>query len=289
MSKKLYKPKKPEPVKKAKEVDPFFAVVAQVYGVPETGIDAIDRQPYLNKDGRLYLLNELRKEEHAVSAIRVEVLRYSMNLNETAVFKKTIVFKDNIEVEAIGEASQDNVETKGVKKTLNMVAETRALNRAIWIAIGADVMRRVEENIKTLNISPEDKARLLEAGRVSYEEMERPDTAKAEASASTMYEATAKRIDEISSDETKLRRALAKVEELPLQAEQKVLIKQRIEGALSKFLPTIQMDVARETTKPVSQPTKPAPAPTKKPTPKAKPIAKKVVKKIVGKKLAKKK
>lgn len=282
MSKKkpVYKPKKPvEP--KTKPVDPFFKVVASVYGVPETGIDAIDNQPYLNKDGRLYLLNELRKDEKGVKAIRVEFIKYSTNLNETSVVKKIIEFKNDILVEAIGEASQDNVETKGVKTTLNMVAETRALNRAIWVAIAGDVMTRVEGNLEKLEISEADKARLLEAGRVSYEEMERPDTGKTDAKASSMYESTAKRVDEISKDEAKLRAALSKVEQLPLQAEHKTLIKQRIEGALRKFVkepvdntPTIQMDadVPRET-------------PKKKPTAK-KPTAKKAK---VGSKLAPKK
>ena len=288
MKKQLYKPKKPAQPK-AKEVDPFFKVVASVYGVPETGIDAIDGQPYLNKDGRLYLLNELRKDEKGVKAIRVEFIKYSTNLNETSVVKKIIEFKNDILVEAIGEASQDNVETKGVKTTLNMVAETRALNRAIWVAIAGDVMTRVEKNLedKKLNISEADKARLLEAGRVSYEEMERPDTSKQDASKSSMYEATAKRVDAISNDEKKLRLALSKLEQLPLELEQKVLIKQRIEGAIKKLhpeatedkTPVIQLDaeVPHETKKKVNRET---------PAKKAKigKVPQKIVKKVLKKK-----
>lgn len=235
MSKKQYKPKAKAPSRPAR--DPFFETVAKVYGVPPTGIDAIGDQPYLNKDGRLYLLNELRTGKRAVLAIRSDFIKTSTTLIEPAIVKKTIVFKDKTEIEATGEASQDNVETASVKKTLNMVAETRALNRAIWTAIAADVMKRVAKNLKTLTITDADRARIVEAGKSSYEEMERPDKGEVSQKSSNMYEATAKRIDEISEDEEKLRRALGKVEQMPLLAEQKVLIKQRIEAALAKFVP----------------------------------------------------
>lgn len=245
MSKKQYKPTKPKKAKvntatkrrEAELVDPFFATVAKVYGVPVNGISAIEGQPYLNKDGRLYLLDAICTGKRSVKAIRSDFIRVSTTAIEPSVAKKTIVFADK-EVEAIGEASQDSVNSKSVKHTLNMVAETRALNRAIWVAIGADVMKRATKNLETLDISDEDRARLMEAGRVSYEEMERPSDKQAEAKAATMYGATAKRIDEISKDEEKLRRALGKVEGMPLTAEEKVLIKQRIEAALAVLLPT---------------------------------------------------
>lgn len=243
MSKKQYKPTKPKTPKAVQRrateiVDPFFAVVAKVYGVPTNGISAIEGQPYLNKDGRLYLLDALCTGKRAVQAIRVTFMQMSTTAIEPSVVKKTIVFKDGREVEAIGEASQDSVNSKSVKHTLNMVAETRALNRAIWVAIGADVMKRANDNLEKLDIAAEDKARLMEAGRVSYEEMERPSEKQAEAKDATMYGATAKRIDEISKDEEKLRRALGKIESMPLTAEEKVLIKQRIEGALALLVPT---------------------------------------------------
>lgn len=246
MSKKhTYKPAKPRKAKvapatkrrAAEEVDPFFAVVAKVYGVPVNGISAIDGQPYLNKDGRLYLLDAICTGKREVMAIRTEFIRVSTTAIEPSVAKKTIVFKNGKEVEATGEASQDSVNSKSVKHTLNMVAETRALNRAIWVAIGADVMNRATANLETLDVSDEDRARLTEAGRVSYEEMDRPTDKDIAAKASKMYEATAKRIDEISKDEEKLRRALTKVPELPLSDEEKQLIAQRIEAAIALLAP----------------------------------------------------
>jgi hypothetical protein len=239
MNKKQYKPTKQKASRAVKRqaadlADPFFAVVAEVYGVPTNGISAIDGQPYLNKDGRLYLLDALCTGKNSVRAIRSEFVKISTTAIEPSVVKKIIVFKDK-EVEAIGEASQDSVNSKSVKHTLNMVAETRALNRAIWVAIGADVMKRVHDNLEKMNISDEDRARLTEAGRVSYEEMDRPTDKQVDAKASRMYEATAKRIDEISNDEEKLRRALTKVAQLPLSDEEKVLIRQRIEAKLGEF------------------------------------------------------
>lgn len=240
MSKKQKRsvPRKPAKEKNNKP-DPFFDTVAKVYGVPAYGISAIGRQPYLNKDGRLCLLQDLRKGENAVRAIRVEFIQYSKSLNETAVVKKIIVFKNDIEIEAIGEASQDNVEVTNVKKTLNMVAETRALNRAIWVAIGADVMTRVQDNIEKMEMSDEDRARLLEAGRVSYEEMERPEEPKTMHGSSKLYETTSKRIDEISDDEAALRKALEKVPTMPLSPDQKLAITDKIKGLLASILPTI--------------------------------------------------
>lgn len=253
MSKKQYKPTKPKVSKVAKrraaeEADPFFAVVAQVYGVPVNGISAIEGQPYLNKDGRLYLLDATCTGKNAVRAIRTDFVKVSTTAIEPAIVKKTIVLP-NKEVEAIGEASQDSVNSKSVKHTLNMVAETRALNRAIWVAIGADIMKRVTDNLAKMDISDEDRARLTEAGRVSYEEMERPSEKQAEAKAATMYGATAKRIDKISKDEEKLRRALAKVESMPLTAEEKILIKQRIEAALSQLVPPAQKKPVKKVAK----------------------------------------
>lgn len=244
MSKKQYKPTKPKVSRATKrqaaeQADPFFATVAEVYGVPTNGISAIDGQPYLNKDGRLYLLDAICTGKREVMAIRTEFIRVSTTAIEPSVVKKTIVFKTKKEVEAIGEASQESVNAKSVKHTLNMVAETRALNRAIWVAIGADVMKRAHDNLEKLDISDEDRARLMEAGRVSYEEMERPTEAQEKGQASDSdkrYEAWAKRIDQVSEDEDALRRALTKIDtNNGLTAEQKVLIRQRIEAALSKF------------------------------------------------------
>ena len=153
----------------------FCNQVAEVYGVPSLGVNAQGGNPYLNKDGRLYLLNELRKGARAVKSVKTEFVQLSTGLDIPAIVKKTIVFKDGVEIEAIGEASKDNVKLDAVKKTLNMMAETRAMNRAIWQAIAGDVWNRVAVNMARIKgLTPEEKARLVRAGSVSAEEMEQP-------------------------------------------------------------------------------------------------------------------
>lgn len=226
-------PKKQQAKKLKAPRDNFFNVIASIYGVPTSGIDAIGTQPYLNKDGRLFLLQELRTGKQMVKAIHVEVLRYSTSIIEPAIVKKIIVFKDGTEVEAIGEASQDSVETDSVKKTLNMVAETRALNRAIWVAIAADVMKRVEKNLRSMDISEADRARIMEAGRVSYEEAERPKGNETNTDKSKeLYDKTIERLEKLIGDDKRLKQALVKVNQLPLTDEQKRMIEDTIKNKL---------------------------------------------------------
>lgn len=155
------------------QVQVFCNQVAQIYGVPSLGVNAMGNNPYLNKDGRLFLLHDLRKgAESGIKAIRTNYLQLSTAPDMMSVAKVTIEFFDGHEVEGIGEASKENIKLAAVQKTLNMMAETRALNRAIWKEIAGDVWNRVSENLKTANMTDEEKARVKDAGRVSYEEME---------------------------------------------------------------------------------------------------------------------
>lgn len=154
------------------EVREFCNQVSKVYGVPSMGVNVMGNQPYLNKDGRLFLLYELRKGQRAVRTIKTKFLQMSTSPDMIAVCKKTILFRDGLEVEGIGEASKENVALDAVKKTLNMMAETRALNRAIWQAIGGDVWNRVAKNLGKADFDEEEKAKLVEAGRISYEEVD---------------------------------------------------------------------------------------------------------------------
>lgn len=219
--------------KEIKKIDSkIFDLVARVYGVPAMGITSILGQPYLNKDGRLFLLKELRKEKHAVKSMRVEFLRLSTSIIEPSIAKKTIVFNDGTEVEAMGEASKDSVGSDSVKKTLNMVAETRALNRAIWQAIGGDVMERVDRNIHSLGLSDEEKERLMEVSRSSAEEMDRPVEEKKEDDKKKLFEAIMNRIEEVKDDKSKLRVALKKLKEWPIDEKDKKKVKSKIMGLL---------------------------------------------------------
>lgn len=222
---------KQKPAAEKQPQDPFFKKVAEIYEVPVTGITAIDKQPYLNKDGRLFLLHKMRK----VKAIRVEYIKYSTTLIEPSICKKIIELKGQ-SFEAVGEASQDSVGKSSIRHTLNMMAETRALNRAIWLTIGADVMEQVKNNLETMEITDEDKARIIEAGRSSYEEMERPtNPGDVDEKTKELYARTVERIDGISDSIKALEECLKKVPTWPFEAKQKEMLETRIRGAIARL------------------------------------------------------
>lgn len=157
------------------EVSAFCNQVAKVYGIPVTGVNSMKGKPYINREGRLYLMNEMKTGKKALLKIQTEILNMALNLDSTAIVMKRLIFKDGLVIEAIGEASKDNVTKEGVKSSLNMMAETRALNRAIGQAIDGDLWNRIEKNIEDQNIQEKDIETVINAGRVSYEEMQQPD------------------------------------------------------------------------------------------------------------------
>ncbi len=149
-------------------------VVAEIYGVPHMCVTILGSQPYLNKEGRLFLLNELTKK-NPVAKIETEYLQISTAPNITAICKKRIVFKDGMFVEGIGEANPNNIKLNAVKATLNMMAETRALNRTIWQAIGSAIWERVAKNLKKKALTNAEMTTIVAAGQSSAEEMDRPE------------------------------------------------------------------------------------------------------------------
>jgi len=160
-----------------KQVADFCNQVAVIYGVPSIGVNAMGGNPYLNKDGRLFLLAKYKTGKQGVKAIRSVPLQMSLTPTETAIYKTTIYFKDGVEVEAIGEASKANINPKmtQVYNSLNMMAETRATNRAIWKAIAFDVWSGIAENLEKAKLTAEEKAKIINAGKVSAEEMSMPE------------------------------------------------------------------------------------------------------------------
>ena len=145
--------------------------VAVVYGVPHLGVNIMAGQPYLNKEGRLYLLADICKGEKGVQEIRTENLVLAQKPGDFAVVKATIVLKDGSKAEATGEASKESVKLAAVQQTTNMMAETRAMNRAIWKLIAGDVYKRIEKNLVHAQYPEEEKEKIRNAGRVSAEEM----------------------------------------------------------------------------------------------------------------------
>jgi hypothetical protein len=158
------------------ETRKFCSLVASVYEIPPSGVVAMGNQPYINKEGRLYLLNDLRKPQH----FKTEFFQVSYKPEDYAVCKKTIIFEDGTTSEAVGEANRSSVKLEAVKHTLNMMAETRALNRAIWQNIAGDVWKRALANLQEQGLDEEAKEKVMEAGRVSAEEVNREDSKKKE-------------------------------------------------------------------------------------------------------------
>lgn len=149
----------------------FCNQVAKIYGVPSIGVNAQGGQPYLNKDGRLYLLNELRKGKSKVTSMKTEYIQFSTNIEMPSIAKRIIAFADGTVVEAIGEASNQSVKLSAVQQTLNMMAETRATNRAIWQAIAGDVWNRVATNLAKSKMPQHTQDMVAKAGSVSFEEV----------------------------------------------------------------------------------------------------------------------
>lgn len=151
--------------------------VAQVYRVPPTGIVIMGSKPYLNKEARLYLLQAMKKGKKRLIKTRTKFLHMAADPKETAVAQVFLTFADGLEVDAIGEAGPHNISQKMVKvaNSPNMVAETRAMNRAIYKAIGGEIWARVEKNLKVLKGVSAEKIRVISnAGKVSAEEMDQP-------------------------------------------------------------------------------------------------------------------
>lgn len=143
--------------------------VAKVYNIPALGVNVLANQPYINKDGLLYKLHQ----HFQVKQIKTEFIKMSLGKNEPAIVRATIIMKDGMEIEGIGEASATNVKLEAVKNMLNQMAETRATNRAIRKAITLKLWDDVEQGLKKAkNINDEDKMAIVQAGSQSYEEMD---------------------------------------------------------------------------------------------------------------------
>jgi len=164
----MQKPKSQEDVQQRE----LMLSVAKVYNIPLPGITILANQPYINKDGLLYKAHEYFR----ITNIRTEFIQTALKPDETAIVKATISTKEGIEVEGIGEASRANIKLDLVKNTLNMMAETRATNRAIRKLIAMKLWEDVEKRLAKERIDETKKAKIIEVGKSSYEEMDNEGT-----------------------------------------------------------------------------------------------------------------
>lgn len=97
-------------------------------------------------------------------------------------------------------------------------------------------MERVESNINTMELTDEQRASLIEVGRASAEEMDRPaEVGQADEKEARMYEAILNRIDEVQKDEAKLKVAIKKLATWPIEARHKQIVEEKINVYLSKL------------------------------------------------------
>ncbi len=195
----------------------FILKVAQIYGVPPSGVNLMAGQPYLNKEARLVLLHRYRKTK----VMETKFLKVSEAPDQPAICAQTIIFEDDRYVDAIGEASKDSVSLKAVQATLNMMAETRALNRAIWKEIAGEVWEEAVKKYEGMELSDEEKEAVMNAGKVSAEELNYDEVAKE--SAKKNYEEA---LDYIEKNAPKMSK------------EEKDELKKKLNQSEKKFFPS---------------------------------------------------
>ena len=155
----------------------MMSLATAVFKLPPQGITILANQPYVNKIGWKMKMREYYEEKYR---IRTKWHHYADPNEQYAICEAIIEVKDNKgnweEVAtATGEATKTNIKLAAVKETLNMMAETRAKNRAMSDFIGA---RTLEDAVKTLNamrekkeVTEEQAHVITEAARVTAEEM----------------------------------------------------------------------------------------------------------------------
>lgn len=155
----------------------MMSLATAVFKLPPQGITILANQPYVNKIGWKMKMREYYAEKYR---IRTKWHHYADPSEQYAICEAIIEIKDSKgnweEVStATGEATKTNIKLAAVKETLNMMAETRAKNRAMSDFIGA---RTLEDAVKTLNemrakkeVTEEQAHVITEAARVTAEEM----------------------------------------------------------------------------------------------------------------------
>jgi len=160
----------------------MMSLATAVFKLPPQGITILANQPYINKTGWKMKMREYYQDKYR---IRTEWHHIATPNEKYAVCEAVIEVKDskgNWEEasRAIGEATEANIKLQAVKQTLNMMAETRAKNRAMSEFIGARVLEdavKMLTSMRRKNEVSDDQANVItEAARVTAEEMNAPET-----------------------------------------------------------------------------------------------------------------
>jgi len=162
---------------KTEVANQMMNLATAVFKLPPQGITILANQPYINKVGWKIKMREYHADKYR---IKTEWKHFADPNEQYAIVEAIIEVKDakgnwDEAARAVGEATKTNIKLAAVKETLNMMAETRAKNRAMSDFIGA---RAIEDAVKMLSdmrkknqVSDEEAHVITEAAKVTAEEM----------------------------------------------------------------------------------------------------------------------
>jgi hypothetical protein len=146
----------------------LIMVACKVFELPPQGITVLGNAPYINKVGWKIKQKQLLKG----SVVKTLWVHYATPLEKYAIVEAKVYIKEGAEVaSAIGEATEASIKLTAVKQTLNMMAETRAKNRALFDALVAETYEKALAVMEEMKLSEETKRKIGEAARVTAEEM----------------------------------------------------------------------------------------------------------------------
>jgi hypothetical protein len=152
-------------------------LASKVFELPIQGLTILGGQPYINKTGWSI------KRHQKLEGTRFEITWHHLAIpNEKyAIAEAKLLDKDGKVIsQAIGEAAESNIKLKAVKETLNMMAETRAKNRAMADAltgmIYVEAVEKMNKMIKDQKMTEHEASQISEAARTTAEEMNEPET-----------------------------------------------------------------------------------------------------------------
>lgn len=146
----------------------LIMVACKVFELPPQGITVLGNAPYINKVGWKIKQKQLLDG----SVVKTLWVHHATPLEKYAIVEAKVMDKDGKEVaSAIGEATEASIKLAAVKQTLNMMAETRAKNRALFDALVAPTYEKALEVMEQMKLSEETKRKIGEAAKVTAEEM----------------------------------------------------------------------------------------------------------------------
>lgn len=154
----------------------MLMLASKIFEVPVQGVTILGGNPYLNKVG-LRFKTEAYYEGFQTTT---EFIHYADPREKWAICKATVYDKDmKVIASATGEATPDNIKLAMVKQTLNMMAETRAENRALSKLTAPkmykDAMQKMTEIAKEQKMTQDQMDSIANAGKVSAEEIDKSE------------------------------------------------------------------------------------------------------------------